>query len=309
MVPAGYYKKYVILEELDPGFGIHGVPEGFARFEGNRSGITLTLQIKRLREGTAPYTIILVYEKDKKLGILRAGNFDVARMNGVFRRNLDYEAIHSLGMAPGNIKYILIAAEHRERILLPMVGICGRADAWDESIRQRLLKKESGKIEKIEKENILNAEGGKSIIEYPGKNPDNDDKNRIDASRLERKLSETFEGTEPFLNPRHDYAWYKINDLAKLSNILFACNIRIPLFANPKILVGLFKYRHLLAGFYRSDRNRSNYFVLGIPAKDDSDGKPFENICRWVGVNNPEYGDMSGYWLVYINLLNGEFVS
>jgi len=309
MVPAGYYKKYVILEELDPGFGVQGAPEGFARFEGNRNGIALTLQIKRLREGTAPYTVILVYEKNKELGILRAGNLDVSRMNGIFRRNLDYEAIQALGMAPGNIKYVLIAAEHRERIFLPMIGICGRADAWDESIRQRLLKKEVRRIEKPDKGNILDFESEKSIIENPGKNPDYSDKNRIDALMLEKKLSETFESIEPFLNPRRDYVWYKINDLAKLSNILFACNMRIPLFANPKILVGLFKYRHLIAGFYRSERNRLNYFVLGIPAKDDSDGKPFEDICRWVGVSSPEYGDMSGYWLVYINLSNGEFAS
>ncbi len=309
MVPAGYYKKYVILEELDQGFGVQGAPEGFARLEGNRNGIALTLQIKRLREGTAPYTVILVYEKNKEFGILRAGNLDVGIMNGNFRRNLDYEAIHSLGMAPGNIKYILIAAEHRERLFLPMVGICGRADVWDESIRQRLLKREVRKIEKFEKGNILSEESEKSIVENPGKNPDYSDKNKIDTLRLERKLSETFESIEPFLNPRQDYAWYKINDLAKLSNILFACNMRIPLFANPKILVGLFKYRHLIAGFYQSYSTNLNYFVLGIPAKDDSDGKPFENICRWVGVSNPEFGDMSGYWLVYINLVNGEFVS
>ncbi|HAA25531.1 MAG TPA: hypothetical protein DCE11_05350 [Ruminiclostridium sp.] len=309
MVPAGYFKKYVILEELDTGFGIGGAPEGFARFEGNRNGITLTLQIRRLREGTAPYTIILIYEKNNELGVLRAGSLDAGRMNGIFRRNLDYGAIHSLGMDPANIKYILIAAEHRERIFLPMVGICGRSGVWDESIRQRLLKKESGKIEKAEKENILSIENYKSTSEKPGEDQGGSDKNKIDTLSLERKLKEMFENIEPFLNPRHDYAWYKINDLAKLSNILFACNMKIPLFANPKILVGLFKYRHLIAGIYRSDRSRMNYFVLGIPAKDDSDGKPFEKICRWVGMSNPEYGDMSGYWLVYINLANGEFAS
>jgi len=309
MVPAGYYKKYVILEELDPGFGIQGAPEGFARFEGNRNGITLSLQIRRLREGTASYTVILIYEKNNEIGVLRAGNLDVSHMNGIFRRNLDYEAIRSLGMAPENIRYILIAAEHRDRIFLPMIGICGKAGAWDESIRQRLLRKEPVRVEKHEKEFLLNGESEKSAVEAPVRDPDYDGKNKIDALSLERKLKETFEKTEPFLNPRHDYVWYKINDLAKLSNILFACNMKIPLFANPKILVGLFKYRHLIAGIYRSDRNRMNYFVLGIPAKDDADGKPFEKICRWVGVSNPEYGDMSGYWLVYINLANGEFVS
>ena len=131
----------------------------------------------------------------------------------------------------------------------------------------------------------------------------------MDDARLERKLKEAFQSIEPFANPRHDYAWYKVNDLAKLSNLLFACNMRIPLFANPKILVGLFKYRHLLAGFYRSEQSDMNYFVLGVPARDDSDGKPFESICRWVGSQNREFGDMTGYWLVYINLRNGEFVS
>ena len=306
MVPAGYYKKYVILEELDQGFGVQGAPEGFARLEGNRNGIAITLQIKRLREGTALYSYIGI-RKNKEFGILRAGNLDVGIMNGTLRRNLDYEAIHSLAWLR-EYQHILIAAEHRKDFL-PMVGICGRADVWDESIRQRLLKREVRKIEKFEKGKKLSEESEKSIVENPGKNPDYSDKNKIDTLRLERKLSETFESIEPFLNPRQDYAWYKINDLAKLSNILFACNMKIPLFANPKILVGLFKYRHLIAGFYQSYSTNLNYFVLGIPAKDDSDGKPFENICRWVGVSNPEFGDMSGYWLVYINLVNGEFVS
>lgn len=131
---------------------------------------------------------------------------------------------------------------------------------------------------------------------------------KVDDIRLERKLKDSFEAFEPFANPRHDYSWYRVNDLARLSNLLFACNMRIPLFANPKILVGLFKYRHLLAGFYRSERNHMKYFVLGVPSRDDSEGQPFENISRWVEIQNLEYGDMSGYWLVYINLQSGDFV-
>ena len=43
-------------------------------------------------EGTEPYTVILVYGKDKDIGVIRAGS----RRSGVktvFRRKLDYEAV------------------------------------------------------------------------------------------------------------------------------------------------------------------------------------------------------------------------
>lgn len=295
MKTAGYYKKYIILEELDSGFGTQASPEGFARFEGNKHGITLTVQVKNLREGTAPYTVILVYDKNEDLGVLRAGNLEIQMKNGFFRKNLDYDTIQTMGMRPDDIRYVLVAAEHRERGFLPLIGIGGKAVQWDEAIRQRLLKRDKGNEEKEPFPQSLDSHVG--------------NKSMVDDRALEEKLKESFESMDPFFNPRHDYVWYRINDLARLSNLLFACNLQIPLFANPKILVGLFKYRHLLAGIYRSDRNQLSYFVLGVPAKGDSDGKPFENICRWVEVNNTEYGDMKGYWLVYINLINGEFVS
>ncbi len=310
MEQTGYYKRYVILEELDSGFGLQGAPEGFARFEGNRDGIILTLQIKNIREGTAPYTVILIYGKNKEWGVLRAGTLEVIRGIGSFKRNLDYETINSMDMQPENFQYILIVAEHRERIFIPLAGIFNKTYPWDESVRQRLLRKERVREPLADKTNREDTNPAEDRKVLPGRDkPDENSENKVDDISLEQKLKESFETIEPFLNPRRDYAWYRVNDLARLSNLLFACNMKIPLFANPKILVGLFKYRHLLAGFYRSDRSNMNYFVLGIPAKDDTDGKPFENICRWVGVNNPEYGDMSGYWLVYINLQNGEFVS
>lgn len=500
MEQAAYYRKYVILSEKDPGFGIQRSPEGFARLDGNREGITLSLQIKNLRQGTEPYSVILVYSRNDEMGVIRAGSLEVVSKNGFFSRSLDYDAIRAINMQPENILYVIVAAEHPERVLIPMIGVCNKAYPWNESIRQRIAKKQRpqpvasdinpvsgvrpvtepvkspGWSESIVKPmpkatpalqpepemNVLRSEQKpelnsffrselKSVINTsprpdprsdvrptiqsepesgmnptirqesnsgmnstfrselnPGMNsnlqpelkpesnlplrsgsdsgtnppqwPESEMKsnpdpnpnanpnhpadlhpepsselkfdgayladimnrllnrspeenvateartekaevrpktpeekpdypeNKVDDIRLERKLKDNFEAFEPFSNPRHDYSWYRVNDLARLSNLLFACNMRIPLFANPKILVGLFKYRHLLAGFYRSERNNMKYFVLGVPSRDDSEGQPFENISRWVEVQNQDYGDMSGYWLVYINLQSGDFV-
>lgn len=401
MEHAGNLRKYVILQEKDPGFGVQRPPEGFARLDANKEGMTLSLQVKNLREGALPYTVILVYSQNDEMGVIRAGTLEMASRSGFFSRKLDADDIRKMNLQPGNILYVLVAAEHPEKTNIPMVGICNKAHPWNESVRQRL-RKENPRTAAAEEKvfskpepvpifanpnpsmqtenpsqatnvpaqpwldanvNMLpqnTAEEGKDVSSQTqrvsaaerstGTKPDNGnlsetirhllsefanseskpvvparnpvkaekdpvsveerayEKPRVDDARLERKLKDSFEAMEPFSNPRHDYAWYRVNDLARLSNLLFACNMRIPLFANPKILVGLFKYRHLLAGFYRSERNNLKYFVLGVPSRDDSEGRPFERISRWVEVQNPDYGDMTGYWLVYINLQNGEFV-
>ncbi|MDD4298008.1 MAG: hypothetical protein PHC69_13800 [Ruminiclostridium sp.] len=318
MEQSSYYKKYIILEELDSGFGLQNLPEGFIRLESGKDGIALSLQIKHLRGGTSPYTVIIVYNTVKETEIFRVGNFEVFNGMGGFRRNLDISSIQAVGLKPENIKYVLIASEHRDRVFIPLIGICSKTMPWDEAVRQSLLRKEKPVETKREKGNIIpltEVEPSRSGAHKDNRenkfNKDNKEnaENLVDDVKLEKKLKETFETIEPFSNPRHDYAWYRVNDIAKLSNLLFLCNMRVPLFANPKILVGLFKYRHILAGFYRSAHNDMNYFVLGVPAKDDSDGKPFENICRWVESQNKEYDDMKGYWLVYVNLKNGEFVN
>lgn len=442
MEQGGNYRKYVILQEKDPGFGVQRPPEGFARLDASKEGIMLSLQIKNLREGTEPYTVILVYGKDDAIGVIRAGTLEIISRNGFFSRKLDNDAIRTVSLQPENLLYILVAAEHQERVMIPMVGICNKAFPWNDSIRQRLRKEKpraaaagttafpkgsanaglqiASQAEKEDPsqdrpDDIRNTSApsrlntnkdiavqsqtntasdniaaprsntgmdtlsqprpgfvkeiptqagshiNKDILSQPnpaaaketssGTNSDDlkgfadvmknflsefktaekktspearspvknenppeaveerpVERPRVDDVRLERKLKDSFEIIEPFSNPRHDYVWYRVNDLARLSNLLFACNMRIPLFANPKILVGLFKYRHLLAGFYRSEHNDMKYFVLGVPSRDDSEGRPFENISRWVESKNPDYGDMTGYWLVYINLKSGEFV-
>src|SRR5690606_199067 len=104
-------------------FGTQGSPEGFARFEGNKDGITLTLQIKHLREGTSPYTVIIIYNRNNNYGVFRVGPLDVSQRNGSFKKTLDNETIKSVGLQPESIQYVLVAAEHRDRVLIPLVGI------------------------------------------------------------------------------------------------------------------------------------------------------------------------------------------
>ncbi len=131
--------------------------------------------------------------------------------------------------------------------------------------------------------------------------------NRCDINKLEGLLQNNFESFSPFKRARGGYTWYRVSDLAKLSNIMYLSGVNVPVFANPKILVGLFKFKHILAGLYRGD-NGANYYVIGVPAKDDNDNKPFENACRWVPVSESNIRDMGGYWLVYVSLRTGEIV-
>jgi len=327
----GFLRKYVILEQLDPGFGLQRTPDGFARLEGFRDGFALSIQVRFLKEGTLPYTVILIYDRNGDIGVFRIGTLEIISRIGSFRRFLDYAALKDLDLKPEKIKFILIASEHKDRVLIPLVGCCRKNENWDDSLRRRLL--HSGKTaetrerpeaveERKEREENREKEELKEIKKnrkadnmpaekkgHPEERASKTQKNRVDDKKLEDMLKEAFESMDPFSNPRHDYSWYRVNDIAKLSNILFTCNLTIPLFANPRILVGLFKYRHLLAGLYRSDINNLTYFVLGVPSKDETDGNPFENISRWVPVKNSDFGDMTGYWLVYISLKDGEFVT
>lgn len=128
-----------------------------------------------------------------------------------------------------------------------------------------------------------------------------------DIGKLEGLLINNFETHIPFKRSSRGYSWYRISDLAKLSNIMYMSGINVPLFANPKILVGLFKFKHILAGLYRGG-NGCEYYVIGVPAKDEKDNKPFDNACRWVPVQDNSVRDMGGYWLVYVSLKSGEIV-
>lgn len=130
---------------------------------------------------------------------------------------------------------------------------------------------------------------------------------RCDIIKLEGLLSNNFEKYQPFKRPGRGYLWYRVSDLAKLSNIMYMSGINVPLFANPKILVGLFKFKHILAGLYYGD-NGAQYYVIGVPAKDDRDNKPFEKACRWVPISESPVRDMGGYWLVYVSLKTGEII-
>ena len=133
------------------------------------------------------------------------------------------------------------------------------------------------------------------------------DNYKCDINKLEGFLHNNFEIYTPFKRASRSYTWYRVSDLAKLSNIMYMSGINVPVFANPKILVGLFKFKHILAGLYHGD-NGSSYYCIGVPAKDENDNRPFESACRWVPVSESPVRDMGGYWLVYVSLRTGEIV-
>jgi hypothetical protein len=159
------------------------------------------------------------------------------------------------------------------------------------------------KISSPQAESKVSASGNNMQRQAPSDNRSN----KCDIIKLEGFLQNNFEVCEPFKRASRGYSWHRVSDLAKLSNIMYMSGVNVPVFANPKILVGLFKYKHILAGLYRGD-NGANYFVIGVPAKDENDNKPFENACRWVPMMDSTIRDMGGYWLVYVSLRSGEIV-
>lgn len=130
---------------------------------------------------------------------------------------------------------------------------------------------------------------------------------KCDVTKLEGLLQNSFERYVPFKRSSRGYSWYKVSDLSKLSNIMYLAGVNVPVFANPKILVGLFKFKHVLAGLYRGD-NGADYYVIGVPAKNERDNRPFETACRWVPLRESDVRDMGGYWLIYVSLKTGEIV-
>jgi len=144
-------------------------------------------------------------------------------------------------------------------------------------------------------------------IEKPKAFPADNSLYKCDINKLENLLQNSFESYVPFKRSHKGYSWYRVSDLSKLSNIMYLSGVNVPVFANPKILVGLFRYKHILAGLYRGENGR-NYYVIGVPAKNEKDNRPFESACRWVPLKDSDVRDMGGYWMVYVSLKTGEIV-
>jgi hypothetical protein len=109
---------------------------------------------------------------------------------------------------------------------------------------------------------------------------------------------------------RLDYKWWKVGSPVQLNNILYQNNIKTPLLFNPQLMMAHFKYRHILIGLYSNRRQRKEYIVCGVPSIYNVDEKPFGEYCRWAQLESskPRHGAF-GYWLVYIDIKSGSFLS
>ena len=226
---------------------------------------------------------------------------------------------------PELVKYAAITAESKDKMWIPLFSSFEKSLKWDESLRQIIHKKTPKKRDERttevregkEEQKPLSDEGAKSSSAgqpQPDPKPGHKELSadeaglvKCDIGKLETLVKNNFEVSHPFRRGNPDYTWYYVNDLARLSNIMYMSGINVPVFANPKILVGLFRYKHILAGLYKGE-NQSNFFVIGVPARGENDNRPFETACRWVPVSGSDIRDLGGYWLVYVSLRTGEIV-
>lgn len=315
------------MEELDGGFGIGSSPEAFVRLDSWDGRIVASLHVKGLKQGPFRYMLYLIFAQGDKLVAIPAGSIGTSFPGMQASLEIGADTLEANGVRPESVKYAAITAENRDKMWIPLFSSFEKNLKWDESLRQLLYKKTPA--QQVEKA----AEPQKELQENkddPGKKEDNSPAEQVpaqshpeqkaglkrlpaeeaglakcDIDKLETLLKNNFEATQPFRRGNPDYTWYLVNDLAKLSNIMYMSGINVPVFANPKILVGLFRYKHILAGLYKGD---SKYFVIGIPARDENDNRPFETACRWVPVTGSDYRDLGGYWLVYVSMRSGEIV-
>jgi hypothetical protein len=330
----GFARKYAIMEELDGGFGTGSTPEAFVRLDTWEGRIQASLHAKGLKQGPFVYKLYLIFAKNEMLVPLLAGSMSTSYSGMQTGLEIDAETMKSNDIKPEMVRFAAVTAESQDKKWVPLFSSFEKNYKWDESIRQILLKKpvveESPEVKNVAEEHV-SIEEKKAVPQPVVSNkteetrpepvvaritPQNipqrqaiQDNNigRCDINKLEGFLQNNFEGYLPFKRASRGYSWYRVSDLAKLSNIMYMSGINVPVFANPKILVGLFKFKHILAGLYRGD-NGANYYVIGVPAKDENDNKPFENACRWVAVSESPARDMGGYWLVYVSLKSGEIV-
>ncbi len=342
---AGFARKYAIMEELDGGFSAGSTPEAFVRLDSWEGRIQASLHVKGLKQGPYTYKLYLIFAKNEKLIPLLAGSMSVSYSGLQNGLEIDAETMKDHGLKPEMVRFAAITAESKDKKWVPLFSSFEKNYKWDESIRQLLLRKPAGETAqkeesapqnytverpsaKVAEEQPVAAEekpmAQQSIAPQEERRPEaynipaaapapqpravpDNQFNRCDINKLEGMLQNNFESCVPFKRSNRSYTWYRVSDLAKLSNIMYMSGINVPVFANPKILVGLFKFKHILAGLYRGD-NGSNYYVIGVPAKDEKDNKPFENACRWVPVSDSPIRDMGGYWLVYVSLKSGDIV-
>jgi len=340
---AGFARKYAIMEELDGGFSAGGTPEAFVRLDCWDGRIQVSIHVKGLKQGPYKHMLYLIFSRNGKLVPVLAGEVNASYSGMQSGLEIDAEMLRDLNIKPESIRYAALTAESQNKKWIPLFSSFEKNHKWDESIRQIILMQSANEqIKELPDENLtkeppyntpvepqyqpVQVQGmeqpdpsvqvsGGQMNDLPavdlqghgmqrGRDKSSD---RCDILKLEGLLNNNFEIYQPFKRPGRGYTWYRVSDLAKLSNIMYMSGINVPLFANPKILVGLFKFKHILAGIYRGD-DGSRYYVIGVPARDEKDNKPFENACRWVPVTESPIRDMGGYWLVYVSIKTGDIV-
>jgi hypothetical protein len=322
----GFARKYAIMEELDGGFGMGTSPEAFVRLDSWEGRIVASLHVKGLKQGPFRYMLYLIFSQGDGLVSIPAGDVSASFPSMQGSLEIDPGTLKSYNTRPELVKYAAITAESKDKMWIPLFASFEKSLKWDESLRQIIHKKAPKKqAEKVSDaarkgQEKTRSEQDKSEEHCPAGQSEPDPKPgrkesatggagliKCDIDKLETLIKNNFEASQPFKRGNPDYTWYQVNDLAKLSNIMYMSGINVPVFANPKILVGLFRYKHILAGLYKGE-NFSNFFVIGIPARDENDNRPFETACRWVPVTGSDTRDLGGYWLVYVSLRSGEIV-
>ena len=136
-------------------------------------------------------------------------------------------------------------------------------------MRQRLIRKDKV-VQKVKKKPDIEEEKPSQVEEDYDR-----DLPYVNDIELENKLKESLRKWILFKSPSR-LLWYRVNDIAKLSNLYTLVVCKHTIVCKPQDLSRTFKYRHLLAGFYRSDINDLNYFVLGVPQRM----RPTENHLK-----------------------------
>lgn len=136
-----------------------------------------------------------------------------------------------------------------------------------------------------------------------------DNNEHIEFDKFKDILSKFYESIYPFGGSNRYYQWWRIKNPSALNNIFHQCNIKNPVFYNPKLLMAFYKYRHLILGIYNDENISKEYIVIGIPAIYGLDDIPMRIVGRWAQTDGrgKRYGAF-GYWLLYIDTKTAKLI-
>ena len=134
------------------------------------------------------------------------------------------------------------------------------------------------------------------------KEPPKEIKREHQRTRAEH-MAELFVPFDPFGTTNAAYRWWKSTDMHTVNQALAQINMTLPLELNKEVYLACGHFGRVLLGLYTDPTLQREFFILGIPAKRQTDSGNYYSHSRWepLGQQVLSQQEESGYWLTYMD--------